>query len=74
MDKIVTAATNKHATIEELLDASFSVRSGSYQRKAGDEFYRKILDLLFVFLCFFISIIAPAYFIIRLWVVNKYHK
>jgi hypothetical protein len=27
----ITAATNTHATIEELLDASFSMRSVSYQ-------------------------------------------
>jgi hypothetical protein len=31
--KNVRAATNTHVTIEELLDASFSVRSVSYQRK-----------------------------------------
>jgi hypothetical protein len=30
-----TAATNIHV-IEELLDASFSIRSVSYQRKVGD--------------------------------------
>jgi hypothetical protein len=30
---IVTAATNTHATIEELLDASFSKRSVSYQTR-----------------------------------------
>jgi hypothetical protein len=29
-------ATNTHATIEELLDASFSMQSMSYQRKVGD--------------------------------------
>jgi hypothetical protein len=33
LGKIATAATNTHATIEELLDASFSVRSVSYQGK-----------------------------------------
>jgi hypothetical protein len=32
----VTAATNTHATKEELLDASFSKRSVSYERKVGD--------------------------------------
>jgi hypothetical protein len=31
LDKTVTAATNTHATIEELLDASFSMRFVSYQ-------------------------------------------
>jgi hypothetical protein len=34
--KNVTAATNTHATIEELLDASFSMPSVRYQRKVGD--------------------------------------
>jgi hypothetical protein len=34
--KNVTVATNTHATIEELLDASFSMRSVSYQRKVDD--------------------------------------
>jgi hypothetical protein len=32
----VTAVTNTRAAIEELLDASFSMRSVSYQRKVGD--------------------------------------
>jgi hypothetical protein len=36
LGKNVTAATNTHATIEELLDASFFMRSVSYQRKVGD--------------------------------------
>jgi hypothetical protein len=36
LGKNVTAATNTHATIEELLDASFSMQSVSYQRKVGD--------------------------------------
>jgi hypothetical protein len=35
LSKNVTAAMNTHATIEELLDALFSMRSISYQRKAG---------------------------------------
>jgi hypothetical protein len=34
--KNVTAATNTQGTIEELLNASFSMRSVSYQRKVGD--------------------------------------
>jgi hypothetical protein len=34
--KNVSAATSKQATIEELLDASFYMRSVSYQRKVGD--------------------------------------
>jgi hypothetical protein len=39
LDRDVTAVTNKHATIEEFLDASFSMfpmRSVSYERKVGD--------------------------------------
>jgi hypothetical protein len=31
-----TAATKTHATIEELLDTSFSMRSMSYHRTVGD--------------------------------------
>jgi hypothetical protein len=34
--KTVAAATNTHATTEELLDASFSMRSVSRQRKVED--------------------------------------
>jgi hypothetical protein len=33
--KNATAATNTHATIEELLDASFSMRSVSYQKEVS---------------------------------------
>jgi hypothetical protein len=36
--KKVTATTNTHGTIEELLDASFSRRFVSYEKKVGDEF------------------------------------
>jgi hypothetical protein len=36
LSKNVTAATNTHATIEELLDTSFSVRTVSYQGEVGD--------------------------------------
>jgi hypothetical protein len=36
LGKNVTATTNTQATIDELLDASFSVRSVSYQGKVGD--------------------------------------
>jgi hypothetical protein len=40
--KNITAATDTHATIEELLDASFyAVRVVS--RKAGDEFFPELL-------------------------------
>jgi hypothetical protein len=41
--KNVTAATNTQATIEELLDASFSMRSVSYQTKLGDSFCPELL-------------------------------
>jgi hypothetical protein len=34
----VTAATNTHATIEELLGASFYMRSVTYERKVGHQF------------------------------------
>jgi hypothetical protein len=34
--KNVTAATNRHAALEEILNGSFSMRSVSYQRKVGD--------------------------------------
>jgi hypothetical protein len=35
LGKNITAAMKPHATIEELLDASFSMRFVPYQRKAG---------------------------------------
>jgi hypothetical protein len=38
LGKHVTVATNTHAAIEELLDASFSMRFVLYQRKVGDYF------------------------------------
>jgi hypothetical protein len=43
LSKHVTAETNTHATIEELLDASFSMRSVSYQRQVGDQFFPELL-------------------------------
>jgi hypothetical protein len=45
LGKNVTAAINTHATIEELLDASFSMQSVWYQKKVGDQFFPQ----LFVF-------------------------
>jgi hypothetical protein len=36
LGKIVTEATNTHATIEELLGESFFMRSVTYQRTLGD--------------------------------------
>jgi hypothetical protein len=41
--KNVTASTNSHATIEELLDASFHMHSVMYQRKVGDLFFPEFL-------------------------------
>jgi hypothetical protein len=38
LSKNVPAATNTHATIEDLWDPSFSLLSVSYQEKAGDYF------------------------------------
>jgi hypothetical protein len=36
LGKNITAVTITHATTEELLDASFYIRSVLYQRKVGD--------------------------------------
>jgi hypothetical protein len=47
LGKNVTAATNTHATKEELLDALFSMRSVSYQRKVGDYFFPELLVFTF---------------------------
>jgi propanediol dehydratase small subunit len=44
LGKTVTAATNKRATIEELLDMSSSMRSVLYQSKVCDQFFPEILD------------------------------
>jgi hypothetical protein len=45
LGKNVTAATNTHATIGELLEASFSMRSVSYQRKGGQHFFPELLSV-----------------------------
>jgi hypothetical protein len=50
LSKSITAATNTHATIEELLDASFSMRSVSCQGKQVIKSSQNIL--------FFLSIVA----------------
>jgi hypothetical protein len=39
LGKGIMAATNTHATIEELLEAVFSMRLVSYQRKVGNLFF-----------------------------------
>jgi hypothetical protein len=46
LGKNVTVAKNTHATIEELLNASFSVGSVSYQREVGDQFFP---EFVFIF-------------------------
>jgi hypothetical protein len=48
LSKNITAATNTHATIEELLDASFSVQFVLYQRKVGDQFFPEFFVILSV--------------------------
>jgi hypothetical protein len=49
LSKNVTMATNTHATIEELLGASFSMQSLLYQRKVGDYFFPELLVLIIIF-------------------------
>jgi hypothetical protein len=49
LGKDVTAVTNTDASLEELLDASFSMRSVSYQRK---EEMRSSKNFLFVYTLF----------------------
>jgi hypothetical protein len=44
----LTAATNTHAKIEQLLDLSFSVGSVSYQRKVGNQFFPELLAFIAV--------------------------
>jgi hypothetical protein len=39
----VPATTNTQATIKELLNESFSARSVSYKRNAGDRFFQELL-------------------------------
>jgi hypothetical protein len=51
LGKNVTAATNTHA-IEELLNASFSMRSLSYQRKVNDYLFPELLVLNSSVVCF----------------------
>jgi hypothetical protein len=41
--KSFTIATNTHATVEELLESSFSMLSVSYQRKVDDWFFPELL-------------------------------
>jgi intein-encoded DNA endonuclease-like protein len=43
LGKNVTAATNTQVAIAELLNATFSVLSGLYQRKLGNYFFSEFL-------------------------------
>jgi hypothetical protein len=45
LGKKVTAATNTHTTIEGLFEATFSMRSMSYQRKIGHQLFPELLVL-----------------------------
>jgi hypothetical protein len=47
VSKIVTAETNTHTTIEELLGVSFSMRSMSHEWKVGDYFFPEFIILDF---------------------------
>jgi hypothetical protein len=49
LSNYVTAAMNTHETIEELLDASFSMWSVSYQRKVGDWLFTELLVFFLIF-------------------------
>jgi hypothetical protein len=46
LGRSVAVVTNTHATIEELLDASYSMWPLSYQGKLGDQFFPKRLVIL----------------------------
>jgi hypothetical protein len=48
LSKNVTAVMNTHATIAELLDASFSMLSMLDERKVGDWFFPELLVLLYI--------------------------
>jgi hypothetical protein len=43
LGKNVSVATNTHATVEQLLEASFSMRCVSYQRKVCGKFFAELL-------------------------------
>jgi hypothetical protein len=46
LGKNSTDASNTYATIEELLDTSFSMRSMSLSKKVGDYFFPELLLLI----------------------------
>jgi hypothetical protein len=66
LGKNVTAATNTHATTEELLDQLFYMRFASYQRKVGDY----VLPQLLVTYIFYS---VKQYEICKIWL-EKYVK
>jgi hypothetical protein len=47
LGKNATVATNTHATLEELLDALFSMRSVLYEKKVGYHFFSDFFYLIF---------------------------
>jgi hypothetical protein len=49
LSKHVPAATNTQATIEEFLDALFSMWSMSYKRKVSDKFFPKLFVFFYHF-------------------------
>jgi hypothetical protein len=62
LGKNVTAATNTHATIEELLDTPFSTRFMLYQKKVGGWFFPELLVLI------------SGFFYKFFWFMLHYHK
>jgi hypothetical protein len=60
LGKNVTRATNTHAIIEELLVASFSMRSASHQRKVWDWFPR-------IFFFWWLSLVSEHWREIQTW-------
>jgi hypothetical protein len=48
LGKNFTAAKITQATIEELMSASISIRSVSYQRKIGHEFFHELFNLIVI--------------------------
>jgi hypothetical protein len=58
--KNVTAVTNTNATIEELLDPWFYVRSMSYQRKERDDLFPELLVSFTLYLIVLTLYLTPA--------------
>jgi hypothetical protein len=47
LGKNVAETKNTHATVEDLMDSSFSMRSVSHQRKVGNKFFPQLLVVHF---------------------------